>query len=1210
MFTVSPQFLTLLQSKSPDLITVFEFYAFDFQPFPEPASGNLSFDPRHALKRFAAQNITFDLDGDSVVYERQVIEAPSIQKHIGKQFDTASLKLSNVDRTTAAWVLSERIQGMRMVVRMISRSTPTNDPSAVSDYADSIILFVGRVNKPDNFNRQSGTISATQDLGSIEAQIPPRQFQPTCPLKFKGAECLGSEVLSAKTATYKAAKICNKSFAQCDQYSNTEFFQGTRIVPIASSFIHKSNESFFKKILNILPGISRKKTVVGSSIHDGTPYGTPIALVFGRWKRDLILLQYKDTGATIWFKMAACRGTIHDFDSIRCESVGFSPPLDIVKHLGEYGGVGTQTQDTVFPDQSFHSKLAYITGRCIGSNVEVEDAGPPISAMIVGQVVRQAFGTVANGTASVSSDTAGYTDGGATYTRWADNPVDLARFVITDPALLNLPESQISQRATVRTASYCIGPIKDVSNAERCLLPDTEVGKAGVDYKRYTSTGLIAGRSFRVGSAVPQAPNGTPNREATYEFFPESSPPTSLALKVFYRKRSTANLEVNEQKKAIDLLYDTLLTCFRGFIRWDQHGLLAIDCERPADHSYLRQDVLSGVTSIKVLDVFPWKPLTVFVNEPDALRGKVLIGAHKLTSEVRPITTANYSADGNAITLSSSATGGLTAVSSGANLAGGSSTVPSSGTITVGGTPTVGATLTAVVNGYTIVVTATSEDLISQIPDSLSMAEQLAYAINAEPVLQDYVVAERGVAGGSTVDVLVYAKYGVLNFSTALQQNHFAEIADPAVAPVLAASAGALAAGAYQVAYAYRNANGNTNISPIASITLTASQKIDVSTVSLPAGATSIDWFVSVEANSGTRLLVANNNGTAFSINALPESTDTDEPKINTTGEEMLRVMKSSAQRALVYADSTRAWNIDGSFSWPEGSKQSTINQVKGKYREAIRDFGEQPVTINDERHQELIGKVNSADIDISAVDNFNQASRLMNGYLAKLRDGDFFFKWQSSGDELLLEVGDVVCLSDDSGAWRNVPVRIEEMSYTPDFKVSFNARLYSTSMFDDAVLQTDVPLPSALVNFMAGPPDISFNTVDYPPNGLVQSTTGVIGITTVLGGGVTGASSFPQFVNVRLIMRAGVVVNQTILAHATPDVNGEVHFEFPAAEAGLYEVELEVCDHRNLCNASKPTAQIVIGLGGAQALWTTPMIQISGSGTVGPSGSGGFTIP
>jgi len=1190
MFDVSDFLLDHLRSRSRKLIYVFEIYLWDYEPFPEPESGNLSYDPRHAVKRWAGQNISFDLDGDTVTYERQVLNVPSINKYIGKKFDDASLGLSNVDRTVAAFVLQsvafgKTIQGHRLIVRVIPRNAPSG--SGASCFGHSMILYVGRVNKPDSFNRSSGQVSATQDLGTTVQQIPPKPFQPSCPLPFKGPDCLGSETLAQKSPTYQAAKTCNKSFGQCTEYANTEFFQGLRIVQIESSFIHKSNESFFKKVLNILPGISRKVTVVGDSIHDGGVYGKPIPIILGRWKMNLLTLQFRDIGTSLNFKVAACRGPIRDFLNITNESVGFTQPLGVTKHLGEYGGVGTQTADTVFPDHSFHSRLAYITGFCNGSDIATEEAAPQISSMIAGQKMRLAFGTVNNGTASVSSVFAGYGTGGDGFNSWGDNPVDQARFIITDPSILNLPASHIADRATVRTASYCLGPIKDVTNAERAIFPASEVGKAGVNYKRYQSTGVISGLSFHYNDGAnflspPQKPGGVYLREAIYEFDDGSieDGSASLELKVVYRKRYTSNIVISEPKKAIDFLYDTLFPAGRLFLRWDWLGRLAIDSERPADHSYLRANVSAGATSIPVRDVFPWKPLEFILNEPDPLRGKVLIGAHKLHSEVRTIASASYSADGDAITIDASATGGLSVTVSGPTLTGGSPTTPSTGTITILGTPSIGDTVTVIIDGYEISLTVEGPDTNSAIPDALIFGRRMQYAINAEPGLNEYV--ECGLGSAIDVELFITSKYGVLNFTPALEEEHLAEIADPAVNPTVTASSGALAAGAYLVAYAYRNANGNTNLSPISAITLTASQKIDVTTISLPVGADSVDWFVSVEANSGTMLLVANNDGTGFSINSLPLTTADDPPKLNTTGEETLRVMYSDAQKALTYADTTRATHLDGSFEWPEGSRQSTINQVKTKYREAIFDFGEKPLIVNDEKHQEETGQVNTAEIDLMAVDNRNQAVRLCNNYLAKLRDGDFFFKWRSAGEAILLEVGDVVCLSDDSGAWRNVPVRIEEVSYNSRFEVAFTCRLYSTTQFDDTVLQTEVPLPSALVNFKSAPPDIAFNETDFPPDGLVQSTDGTAGITSIRGGAIFGDSIYAQFGTAKLIKRAGITVSEQPMP-ITPD---SPNFEIIASADGLYTVELEVCNQWG-CNTTKPTASIVIGFGSLFGLAT-----------------------
>jgi hypothetical protein len=1227
MFQVSDYLSALLSSRNRDLLYLYEFYAWDYQPFPEPESANLSYDPRHAIARFAGQVISFDLDGESVAYERTVLEGVSINKSIGKKFDTVTIRFSNVPtrletetegefvlrRRMAQFVLNNRVEGMRLVVRMISRHAPIGGGTA-SQYAHMIIRFVGRVDKPDDFNRESGTLSATQDLGSITTQVPPTLYQPTCPLtpvfKIPGFDCMGDEPLSAKSIEYQSEKICDGLWGTCVRLDNPEFFQGVRIVQLTSSFLHKDHESFFKKVLNVLPGISRRETIVGNSIHDGTPYGSPRSVIFGRWQKELILLQWRDLGESIISKHAISHGPIAAIVDLRNTSPKFSQPLDVVIHLGEYGGVGTQTADAVFPDHSFHSRLAYVTTRCIGSEMISEDTGPNLTGLIAGFAVKKAFGIDGSGTGRLNNVLAGYTTGGLF--GWTDNPVDQVRAFLTDPALFALSPGHIGELATAITSAYTTGVVKDESGAEHALFQADQIGKAGVDYKRYHSTGMLGARNF-VGL------NGVYDREAVYEFDTDGSieaGTSTLPRITRYRKRFTANLEIGKQEKGIDVLYN-LLASFRGFLRWDHFGRLAVDCERPADHSFLRDDLASGSTSITVLDVTRWKPLDLILNLEPPLRGKILIGAHKRHSEVRPVTSADYSADGNSITLDATVTGSLQVDTSGPTLSGGSTSSPAGGYVDILGSPQLGDQITITIDGVEVVYTATQEDDEAGAGPWLPFL--LSCMINAEPLLNKYIEAQYG-SSPANVDteldgswrVLIYCKYGKLNFATPLEEDHFAEIADPEDPPVVTTSAGSLLAGTYLLTYAYRNANGNTNISPILSIPVGADEQIDIEGITLPDGATSVDWFVSVAPESGIRLLVANNDGAAFSINSLPASTSEHEPKRNTSGEEVLRINRSYAGKALTYADTTRANVLDGTFTWPDAGKQSTINQVKGTFRQSIMDFAEQPIIINDERHQrENGGLPKTYDLNLSAVDNYWQAAYLCNSYLAKLRDGDFFFKWGSAGAAHLDEIGDVVCVSDDSGEWRNVPVRVEEATYNPRFEVFFNARLYSTSQFDDAVLQTEVPLPSGLIGPYGAPPNIAFNAVDFPPDGLVQSTDGTAGITTIRGGAIVGSYIYGQFVNVRVIKRAGVTVNETVLSQAIPDDN-ELVFEFPASAAGVYTVELEVCSMLNVCNTTKPTADIVIGLGARQSRFTVPPLEWNAEIISGGPGEaeGGWVIP
>jgi hypothetical protein len=110
-------------------------------------------------------------------------------------------------------------------------------------------------------------------------------------------------------------------------------------------------------------------------------------------------------------------------------------------------------------------------------------------------------------------------------------------------------------------------------------------------------------------------------------------------------------------------------------------------------------------------------------------------------------------------------------------------------------------------------------------------------------------------------------------------------LANPITAPVLTSASGALVNGAYLVAYAYVNANGTTEVGPIALIALDDDEQINVAAITpLPTGALSVDWFVSEAPNSNVLRFVTNNAGTSLSINALPDEDAVLVPVRNTTG--------------------------------------------------------------------------------------------------------------------------------------------------------------------------------------------------------------------------------------------------------------------------------------------------------------------------------------
>lgn len=99
-----------------------------------------------------------------------------------------------------------------------------------------------------------------------------------------------------------------------------------------------------------------------------------------------------------------------------------------------------------------------------------------------------------------------------------------------------------------------------------------------------------------------------------------------------------------------------------------------------------------------------------------------------------------------------------------------------------------------------------------------------------------------------------------------------AQIARPTVAPTVAAHAAATAllAGNYTVGYTWVDAYGETQASPTSVVALLATQRIDVSALALPTGATMANLYVSIAAGNATMAWVQTWTGAAASITALP----------------------------------------------------------------------------------------------------------------------------------------------------------------------------------------------------------------------------------------------------------------------------------------------------------------------------------------------------
>lgn len=993
-----------------DFEEVIEVYSETYVP---PAGG---FDPTSAVEKFASTNLTWN----GIAYRRECKKQGrgAVSRFLGKTFNSVSITFSNVDRYLATFIQSTDVEGMRLVVRLISRSITSS----------SIVLFAGRIDKPVEFDRITAVISAKQDLGGIEIEIPPRYFTPDDP--------------NGRTP-------------------DSLLYEGFRFTALGGSFDRTRTETSRRFFI-----FRRTRTVHYSdqwSATDGTPYGDPVPEVLGRCQVEGIPIAFADIGGAAKGLWVYSNGKVAAIENIRNVTDPNRQPNNVTVHLGDIGGTGTNaTPDQQFPNADVFSKTAYI-----GAGIPYGDAEFVEEPISVVAVVRGKMVTIPD--ASGVFNTTGFTD----------NPAYLARFLLTDSSFGRIPVTFIDDTAAYETGQFCDEPLMDSSNGERVMIPDTDLPQAGESFLRYRSTGVLDSQRYLYESGLSSiAPELI---EGDYEGFDETDPPSTFAIVNYLRKRYTANVTITDKVKLVDFLYDTLFRAARLYLVINARGKIEIRSERPADNGLLRSSTIVGATQVAIDDVSPWKTGALL------LRGKVLIGFGLITSEVRTVTSATYSTASNSITLVAAKTGTITATASGATFSGGTTSVSATGTVTIGGTPAAGNTVTVTIDGRAVTYTLIAGDTTS------TVARMVRDSINADETLKRFVKATW--ASGSPTVVTITSKLGLLNVA-ALANAHASATADPAAAPVLTQSAGgSLAAGIYKVAYTWVMANGGeTLISPIASINVTASNKIDVASLlaaKLAAGASSVNFYMSLEAGSDVLRLAQTGSGVATSINGLPVITNAPVPWRNSTYEEVIRVMMSfsdagknadgSVSAALTQAGLVRANITKDSFKWPLGSKQSSINQVIIKYREAKDDFALTELRVNDYVHQAKIGKVNPLKIDGAAIDNYHQASRIANSALSKNREGDWFASWSTSDpNAMLLEEGDVVSAGEASGGLVNEVVRVEEVKIDASRNVSIVGRRYSTNMFSDTVVAHTIPLPTTLRYVQTSPTELEL--IDAPP--------------------------------------------------------------------------------------------------------------------------------
>jgi hypothetical protein len=275
-------------------------------------------------------------------------------------------------------------------------------------------------------------------------------------------------------------------------------------------------------------------------------------------------------------------------------------------------------------------------------------------------------------------------------------------------------------------------------------------------------------------------------------------------------------------------------------------------------------------------------------------------------------------------------------------------------------------------------------------------------------------------------------------------------------------------------------------------------------------------------------------------------------------GEEAIRVM-------MAFDASSLGTNT---FKWP-GSNRRDYNRVELKYRSAKDDFAEITIRYDSPTLQANLDKANTLTVDGSAIDNFNQAYRVLLAVAAKELDGNKFATWETrSGLALLLEEGDVVCVTDTSAGLVNYPVRLEQLALNAKMALTLTGRQYSTSMYVDTAPTAPVRIPSTLINQPQA--NTTLRLLNQP---ILRAGDGAFGALVAagvyLGAALPGGTSAWPTASVYIDRGAGYVFLADVPLEATL---GTAVFALPTATAGAWDNTHTITVDLQRPNATLPT--------------------------------------
>lgn len=1000
---------------SNDTSVVVEFYASDASP------GEDGFDPVEALLCFSeiALPLMFEVLDAGVLYTRRVNSYGSTRRTITDETNTFNVTLNNEKddsgiRTISNFEFNTGFEGLIVVQRLISRSLSTT-------YQKSLILFAGRCERPKGGSKESLTINASQIISTIDGEMPRRKYSDKDP---NGIDPTNPNF---------------EGFRYMPQYGVTTYSPRQK----------RSGWWFLGSLAGLLLTHDKAaKTLQWSSFSD-TDADSYVPFGFGRVQVAGTHLAYADVGRLIYCTTAFLDEKIEAFESYRTDDLRFVVNFTVHKRYGYPAGEGPTPYEQVpvpidptaplpeYPGNGYYANTVMLFTTMTGTNNETVDPAPALIIIALARLV-------------ATPDADGHWSG----ENWSDNPADLAYEVMTDPHYGKLDPSWIDEPSWLETHQFNSEPIYDKSFADSIFVPDTDrFAGGGTELGRFlASTSNISANYLKYlnGDATPSQVHLTTSFVQKYE--PESIPvePTdpgdgggvfpggggidNLGSSYTLKRRYTSSVLLTDNIKITDFLHNVVFTAARMYMTQMPNGKTGLKNKKPVDFGLALAEVSGDTADID--NIFPW------IADK---RGYALVDPNTAFSEASAVTDAVYlsskhlvfsSTTSDVLVITDFADGDLTAD-------------PSEASLNVA-TVTPGDVLDFTLEQVTISFIPGTDDT------SATVAGFIAYTINAHPQLNRTFRATWDASGAT---VIVEYLAGTMTFESDLTETHAPALDDPTDLPALSAGSGSLAAGVFIVGYTWVNFRGETMLSR-ETITLTADQKIIVGAITPPADA-AVRWYCSPAANSNKLRFVLENDGSSFEIEELPSGDAAIVPDFNRTAAEIMRVEMTFSDRAEVRTGLTASNILRNSLKWRIG-KEDTVNRIDFKFRDASQDFRLVELRLKDPDSIDKIHKIANKEYNGQAVDNYNQAYRISSGLLAEARDANFFYNLDADKKALLLQEGDVICVTDDGAQVYNLPLMIEEIEITPErgfCVVTFTVRKFANSLYDDSVAERQIPV-------------------------------------------------------------------------------------------------------------------------------------------------------